>query len=155
MKTSILVALISSSLAAIALPATALAANTQGSVGAPAGAAQSGLLIAQASTPEAIAIEFVNDLSSGDYNAALSLYDSDLRPVIKLDSLIANWEDLTNELGALQNVSIRSRAASLANTPVDSSLVVLTCEFEGGRRDLFVVFTEDNEIVEYSVAESP
>ncbi|HIK11513.1 MAG TPA: DUF3887 domain-containing protein [Oscillatoriaceae cyanobacterium M33_DOE_052] len=95
-------------------------------------------VIAQADAREKIAEEFVDMLVKGDTRNALERYDSTIRENITPQSLGDMWSDLINETGPFEKrTSIRS----------DGNMTIVSCEFEKGKRDLFIIFNDANKIV--------
>jgi Protein of unknown function (DUF3887) len=110
------------------------------------------MTIAQANDHQAIAQQFITNLSSGDFAAALQMYDSAVRPNLTPESLQQNWQDLTAEAGDFQEV-VSTRTVEADDTGT-SSVVIATCQFANGSRDLYVTFTDANLVSEFTATEA-
>ncbi len=104
-------------------------------------------LLAQADV-SAIATAFVTELSGGNYIDALERYDSDIQVTISAESIAQEWEDILAESGAYQGI-IGVTVDSSDETPI----AIVTCQFESGVRDLFIVFNTTNEVISMDAVE--
>lgn len=94
-------------------------------------------VIAQADAREKIAAEFIDMLVKGDTRNAIEQYDSMAQENITPQSLGQLWDDLINETGPFQKqAGIRS----------EGNIVIVSCEFEKSKRDLFITFNDANKI---------
>ena len=104
-------------------------------------------LIAQADV-SAIATAFVTDLSVGDYIAALERYESDIQVTLSAESIAQEWEDILAESGEYQGIS-----SVTVDSSSDTPIAIVTCQFENGSRDLFIVFNATSEVVSMDAVE--
>lgn len=112
--------------------------------GSPMAASQ---FIAQ-SDVSAIATAFITDLSTGDYLAALDRYNGDIQATISAESIAQQWEDILATSGDYQGIN-----SITVDTSSDTPVAIVTCQFENGSRDLFVMFNALNEIVSMDAIE--
>ncbi|WP_199247059.1 DUF3887 domain-containing protein [[Phormidium] sp. ETS-05] len=98
-------------------------------------------VIAQADAREKIAAEFIDLLVKGDTRNALERYDASLQESITPQSLGEMWDDLINETGPFQKTT---RILTSENSP---NIVIISCEFEKVKRDIFIIFNDTNKIV--------
>ncbi len=98
-------------------------------------------VIAQATGREKIAAEFIDLLVKGDTRNALERYDTNVREDITPQSLGDMWGDLINETGPFKKTTgIRTSANS-------TDIVIVSCEFEQSKRDIFIIFNNADKIV--------
>lgn len=130
--------------AAIALPAQAQMTSPV----VPSAAPQ---VIAQSADSTAIAQELINLLATGDYIAALNLYDGSVQTSLTPDSLRQNWQDITTDLGAFQGI-VSTSMIPLTDSEA-SVVVVVTSQFEMANRDFYVTLTGDR-VASVNIAEA-
>lgn len=94
-------------------------------------------VIAQADAREKIAEEFIDMLVKGDTRSAIEKYDSMAQENITPQSLGQLWDDLINQTGPFEKqTGIRS----------EGNIVIISCDFEKSKRDLFITFNDGNKI---------
>jgi N-acetylmuramoyl-L-alanine amidase len=96
--------------------------------------------LAQAADVTADATQFVDLLAAGDFNAALQKYSSAARETVTAESLQQNWQDITAATGAFQQ---RVRARQAIDPSTNSTVAVVTSNFEGGSFDLVIQYGAD------------
>jgi len=128
-----------------------LPAHAQQSEFAAAEVLPSQQLLAQAVDAETIAQEFVALMVEGDYQAALQKYDLNLRADLSVATLEQSWQDVKLASGSFQEITdVVTRSLDSSD---GSSLAIVTCQFEKGQRDFFVVLTSNSRIASISPAE--
>lgn len=135
MKTYISMLLVAGVMMGVSLPAQA---QQQETVSAPQ-------VLAQATSTSAIAQQFVETMAAGNFAGALQMYDPVVQQNLTQASLQLNWQTLIDESGAFQTV-VSSETVSTG----DSSIVIVTCTFAGGEREIFVSLTPENQVVSFS-----
>lgn len=131
-------------LATLLLPAALIPTFTSLSTPVQAAPVQ---ILAQASNVSAIAEDFVSLLGQEDYGGALSSYGGSSG--VSSASLQQTWQDLVALNGSFQG----SAGAAIVGGSGSSQVVVVTCQFEQGMRDVVVNFV-DGQIVDFAIAES-
>jgi hypothetical protein len=131
-------------LGALVLPVQALQQNLPKTEAAP-------VLMSQSVDLGAIANDFIGMMATGDFASAYQMYDGIVRQTVGQQSIEQNWQDITAEAGAFQGCS--REQTSVLEEPGASAVVRVTCQFDSGSRDLFVVFSDANQIASFSVAE--
>jgi hypothetical protein len=104
-------------------------------------------ILAQGGDVSAIAEDFVSLLGQEDYSGALSSYGSSSG--VSSASLQQTWQDLVALNGSFQG----STGTAIVGGSEGSQVVVVTCQFEQGMRDVVVNFV-DGQIVDFAIAES-
>ena len=107
-------------------------------------------LVAQAGDLDALALEFINHLIEGNYVAALQKYDQSIRTDLTAAGLQQGWQDVLAVSGSFQRL-VDVDTARL-DSPPNAFLVIVTCEFEQGAREFFVVMNNRNQIISISPA---
>jgi hypothetical protein len=130
-------------IATLLIPAAVLSASL---ISAPAQALPAPIILADASDVSAIAQDFVSQLGQENYGSALGSYSSGSG--VSTASLQQTWQDMVAVNGALQG----QVSAEVVGGSGSAQVVVVTCEFEQGMRDVVVNFV-DGQIVDFSVAE--
>lgn len=107
--------------------------------------------IAQANNETtAIAEEFINLLADAQFNDALRWYNSAVASNVTSESLMTVWQDIEAAHGALQRqVSSQTLALDGEN---GSHVVLVTCEFAQGSRDVLITFS-GNQIIDFSIVD--
>jgi len=104
----------------------------------------------QAPEYEAIAQEFINDLATADFDAAIQTFDTSGAENVTQSSLTQTWQDIVAQSGPLQQqANIQLEPSEPSNEP---TLVIITGEFERECRDLFVIMDETGEVIGLDVA---
>lgn len=99
---------------------------------------------------EAIAQEFINDLATADFGAAIQTFDTGGAENVTQSSLTQTWQDIVAQSGPLQQqVDTQLEPGEPSNGP---TLVIITGEFERECRDLFVIMEETGEVIGLDVA---
>jgi dipeptidyl aminopeptidase/acylaminoacyl peptidase len=92
--------------------------------------------------PEVIAQQFVDDLISGDYEAAVSVFDADMVAAMPADVTQQTWETIVQQVGAYQEqTGIRSQPME-----GDLTLVVITLQFEALALDTQIAVNTEGQI---------
>jgi hypothetical protein len=105
-------------------------------------------IMAEGGDVATIAQDFVNLLGQENYSSALGSYSSGSG--VSSASLQQSWQDLVAMNGAFQG---QVGAPLVGGAGGGSQVVVVTCQFEQGMRDVVVNFV-DGQIIDFSVAES-
>jgi hypothetical protein len=105
-------------------------------------------IMAEGGDVAAIAQDFVNLLGQENYSGALGSYSSGSG--VSSASLQQTWQDLVAVNGAFQ---AQVGAPLVGGAGGGAQVVVVTCQFEQGMRDVVVNFV-DGQIVDFTVAES-
>ncbi|MBD2463857.1 DUF3747 domain-containing protein [Oscillatoria sp. FACHB-1407] len=95
-------------------------------------------LIAQSTDIASAAQQFVDLLTGNDFETALQSYSPAVRETLTSASLQQNWEDITNANGAFRQ-QVRTRVTPL-NASSNTSIAVVTAEFENGTYDIILQF---------------
>ncbi len=93
----------------------------------------------------AIAQSFISYLAQTDFDAALQTYDSSVQATLTPSGLEQTWQDLIAQSGPLRT-QIRATSQQLDDT-AGSYLVIITGQFENGRRELFVIVNSEHEVI--------
>ncbi|WP_339733881.1 alpha/beta fold hydrolase [uncultured Gimesia sp.] len=90
---------------------------------------------------EKLARGFVNQMEQGEFEKAVQRFDTVMAKALPSDKLQAIWNGLVSQYGSLQRIG-DTRTEDLKKYQI----VFVTCQFERGKLDAKVVFTEQNEI---------
>jgi hypothetical protein len=104
-------------------------------------------IVAQGEDVSAIAQTFVTLLGQQDYSGALSKYGGGSS--VSSASLQQTWQDLVAVNGSFQG----QVGTAIVGGADGAQVVVVTCQFEQGMRDVVVNFV-NGQIVDFSIAES-
>jgi type IV pilus biogenesis protein CpaD/CtpE len=100
-----------------------------------------------------VAVAFVDEISAGNYAAAVSRFDTNMQSVLPEAKLKDAWAQLIAQAGAFQK-----RAGALTQTAqLGNQIVFVTCEFAKARVYAQVTFNAQGQIVGlyFSPAPSP
>jgi uncharacterized membrane protein YhfC len=106
-----------------------------------------GIILPLAQTPptqaelEAAARAFINQLASGDYQAATASFDDTMRSGLPPERLKGIWTEMAQQYGALQNIG----EAQIAETG-EYTAVNITTNFERAQVNLRVVYNQQGQI---------
>jgi Protein of unknown function (DUF3887) len=104
-------------------------------------------IAAQSGDVSAIAQDFISRLGQADYSGAVSNYGSGSG--VSSDSLQQTWQDTVAVNGAFQ----QQVSTEVVDGGDGSQIVIVTCEFEQGTRDVVINFV-NGQIVDFTIAES-
>ena len=86
--------------------------------------------------------EFIRRLAAGDYDAAISRFDSNLRQAFPEARMKDTWLQILGQVGALQEI-VACQAMELP----DNRLVTVTCQFEKAAVDIRVAFDASGQML--------
>lgn len=107
-------------------------------------------VVAQATSPEAIAESFINQMAQQQFSAAVQEIAPPLQVGVTSQTLRQNWNDLVAESGEFQQIG-RSQLISDGGAEGET-VVMVTVQFAERNRDLFVIL-KGNEVASFSAAE--
>ncbi|QDT41352.1 Alpha/beta hydrolase family protein [Gimesia alba] len=88
-----------------------------------------------------LAREFVEQMGQGEFEKVVQRFDRVMTKALPSDNLQAIWNGLVTQYGSFQEIK-ETRTEDLKKYKI----VFVTCQFERGKLDAKVVFTEQNEI---------
>tara|TARA_R110002111_G_scaffold261826_3_gene335822 strand:- start:30062 stop:31396 length:1335 start_codon:yes stop_codon:yes gene_type:complete len=91
--------------------------------------------------PDTLAKGFVNQISRGEFEKAVKPFDVVMTKALPAEKLKGIWKGLVSQYGSLQRIE-ETRTEALKQYQI----VFITCQFERGKLDAKVVFTEQHEI---------
>lgn len=104
--------------------------------------------IAQSTDPAAIAQQFVTQLATGQYTAAVQSYDPTVSSTVTPQTLQATWSDLVDRNGAFRGV----RGTQVLQNDASGTVVLVNSQFEQATKDVFVVLSGDR-IINFSAVQ--
>ncbi len=96
---------------------------------------------AQKNKPEAMAKEFVELLTQGQFAKAVEGFDAKMKKTLPKDKLAQTWRTTTGQAGLFKQQLGTRREKFLG-----SEIVYVTCEFEKGPMDVKVVYDSDKKV---------
>jgi hypothetical protein len=106
-------------------------------------------LAVQSNAITSIAETFIDRLSSGEFMEALQHYDAAVVGGVSSNSLMVTWQDIEATYGMLQQ-QVNTQVIPLENSS-HSYVVIVTCEFEQGTRDILITLL-GNQVIDFAVA---
>ncbi|MGG6294747.1 hypothetical protein ACQ4M4_10000 [Leptolyngbya sp. AN02str] len=105
------------------------------------------ILIAQGSDPVSVAQDFINKLGQRQFATAVQEYDA-IAQDVSTQSIQQYWNDILATSGAFQQII----DAQLIAQSGPEAVVLVSCQFERDRRDLFVLLADDG-VTSFNVVE--
>ena len=93
---------------------------------------------------------FIHQVAEGDFTGACQLFDSNLLQAFPPAKLEETWFQLNNLAGPLQTI-----LACQAIERGENHIVTVTCQFEKGPIDIYVVFNQSNQIAGLNYQPAP
>jgi hypothetical protein len=105
------------------------------------------ILVAQGSDPVSVAQDFINKLGQRQFATAVQEYDA-IAQDVSTQSIQQYWNDILAASGPFQQII----DAQLVDQSGGEAVVLVSCQFERDRRDLFVLLADDG-VTSFNVVE--